>query len=308
MENKFYPGQHVATPGVDVDTIRSRNRSSPVQFPSMMSKDEPLDVSLRTLRANSKKNAKKRREGATGNLRAREMKKRANRAVSLCPDEKGRGVENHTSNDSEPPRKKSKLSRWRDDCAGKSRRKRDGISKVERRRRSPSLPAIERCDSSPERPSHGDKTSNVTTEPVPGDAADAEFHKSLTGMLIEAFATSRATSMDSAALCVALTQAHPYLVAERSKQGLLTDIVGVLEAGRVRCGMFEKVDCSREKTRHKALESRWFYVAERDEDSERASLISAIMPRQKRNETKKYKQYYYRPLDKICRWDPEDAP
>ena len=32
------------------------------------------------------------------------------------------------------------------------------------------------------------------------------------------------------------------------------------------------------------------------------------MPRPaKRNETKKYKQYYWRPLDKISKWDSEDA-
>lgn len=87
----------------------------------------------------------------------------------------------------------------------------------------------------------------------------------------------------------------------------MEDITAVLEGGRARCGMFEKVDSSYEKSRHKVLDNRWFYVAERDEDSERAALIIALMPRQKRKETKKYKQYYYRPLDKISRWDPEDA-
>lgn len=55
------------------------------------------------------------------------------------------------------------------------------------------------------------------------------------------------------------------------------------------------------------LEAQWFYVPELDEDQERATLIKSMMPRPgKRNETKKYKQYYYRPLDKISRWDPED--
>jgi len=48
-------------------------------------------------------------------------------------------------------------------------------------------------------------------------------------------------------------------------------------------------------------------VPELDEDQERAALIKAMMPRPaKRSETKKYKQYYWRPLDKISRWDPED--
>jgi hypothetical protein len=55
------------------------------------------------------------------------------------------------------------------------------------------------------------------------------------------------------------------------------------------------------------LEAQWFYVPERDEDQERATLIRSMMPRPgKRSETKKYKQYYYRPLGKISRWDPED--
>jgi hypothetical protein len=55
------------------------------------------------------------------------------------------------------------------------------------------------------------------------------------------------------------------------------------------------------------LEAQWFYVPERDQDQERAQLIRSMMPRPaKRTETKKYKQYYYRPLEKISRWDPED--
>jgi len=55
------------------------------------------------------------------------------------------------------------------------------------------------------------------------------------------------------------------------------------------------------------LEAQWFYVPENDEDQERATLLKTMMPRPgKRTETKKYKQYYYRPLEKISRWDPED--
>lgn len=55
------------------------------------------------------------------------------------------------------------------------------------------------------------------------------------------------------------------------------------------------------------LEAQWFYVPELDEDQERATLIRSMMPRPaKRTETKKYKQYYWRPLEKISRWDPED--
>ena len=58
---------------------------------------------------------------------------------------------------------------------------------------------------------------------------------------------------------------------------------------------------------NRPLEAQWFYVPELDEDQERATLIKAMMPRPaKRSETKKYKQYYWRPLDKISKWDPED--
>ena len=56
-----------------------------------------------------------------------------------------------------------------------------------------------------------------------------------------------------------------------------------------------------------ALEPRWFYDPERDEDSERATLVRSMMRRPgKRSETKKAKQYYWRPLPKISRWDAED--
>ena len=55
------------------------------------------------------------------------------------------------------------------------------------------------------------------------------------------------------------------------------------------------------------VEAQWFYVPERDPDQERASLIKMMFPRlAKRSETKKAKQYYWRPLPKISRWDPED--
>ncbi|KAH7888958.1 hypothetical protein F5I97DRAFT_1804314 [Phlebopus sp. FC_14] len=134
------------------------------------------------------------------------------------------------------------------------------------------------------------------------------MHGELTGMLVEALATSRASSMDPSALYLTLTRTHPNVKSEHPKKEFLKLISTVLEAGRRRCGMFEKVDSSGEASRHQPIDGRWFYIPERDEDQERASLISAIMPRQKRSETKKYKQYYYRPLDKISRWDSEDAP
>jgi len=142
--------------------------------------------------------------------------------------------------------------------------------------------------------------------------SSAEKHVELTGMLVEALATSRATSMDTAALYLALTRAHPALKTERPRKDLLKHIGTVLEDGRARCGMFERVQSSGEVACEDGGDEgnghgRWFYVPERDEDKERAGLISTLAPRQKRSETKKYKQYYWRPLDRISRWDAEDA-
>ena len=45
----------------------------------------------------------------------------------------------------------------------------------------------------------------------------------------------------------------------------------------------------------------------RDADADRAALVRSMMRRPgKRSETKKAKQYYWRPLPKISRWDAED--
>ncbi|EKM54893.1 uncharacterized protein PHACADRAFT_210662 [Phanerochaete carnosa HHB-10118-sp] len=56
-----------------------------------------------------------------------------------------------------------------------------------------------------------------------------------------------------------------------------------------------------------ALRAHWYYVPERDADRERAQVIRSMMRGPgKRSETMKYKQYYWKPLAKITRWDRED--
>ena len=56
-----------------------------------------------------------------------------------------------------------------------------------------------------------------------------------------------------------------------------------------------------------SLEPRWFYDPDQDADVDRATLVRSMMRRPgKRSETKKAKQYYWRPLPKISRWDAED--
>ncbi|KAI8972180.1 hypothetical protein BD414DRAFT_448726 [Trametes punicea] len=94
-----------------------------------------------------------------------------------------------------------------------------------------------------------------------------------------------------------------------SRRAWVPALEGVLEAGWRRSGVFGKVvNCGTDTgDQELTLEARWFYDPDRDEDQERATLVRSMMRRPpKRSETKKAKQYYWRPLPKISRWDPED--
>ncbi|KAI0762173.1 hypothetical protein BD413DRAFT_484805 [Trametes elegans] len=141
----------------------------------------------------------------------------------------------------------------------------------------------------------------------------------LEGMLIETLATSRASSLATSDLYGALMAARPALremalparanTAPEPRRAWVPALEGVLERGWRRCGVFGKVVNSGTDTGNEALalEARWFYDPDRDEDGERATVVRSMMRRPgKRSETKKAKQYYWRPLPKISRWDPED--
>ncbi|KIM78857.1 hypothetical protein PILCRDRAFT_10796 [Piloderma croceum F 1598] len=129
------------------------------------------------------------------------------------------------------------------------------------------------------------------------------------GMIIESFAVSRASALPASTLYRSITDNRPSLKSVRSEEQWIKMIEMALEEGQSDSGVFGKVESSFKDETDRALEAKWFYVPERDVDQERASLISSMMPRAaKRTETKKYKQYYYQPLDKISRWDPEDDP
>ncbi|RDX41106.1 hypothetical protein OH76DRAFT_1321090, partial [Lentinus brumalis] len=135
----------------------------------------------------------------------------------------------------------------------------------------------------------------------------------LEGMLIETLGTARASSMATSALYSAVMAAQPALremalpgrgAEAASRRAWVPAIEGVLEAGWARCGVFGKVDATDHEL---ALEARWFYDPDRDDDAERANVIRSMMRRPgKRSETKKAKHYYWRPLPKISRWDGED--
>lgn len=140
-------------------------------------------------------------------------------------------------------------------------------------------------------------------------AADDPETREIVGMLIETMATSRASSLAVSSLYKSVMQSRPSLKTQRSEKewmGVFKRVLNIFSGGG-RGGVFGKVESSGKDDSGRSLEAQWFYVPEMDEDQERATLIRSMMPRPaKRSETKKYKQYYWRPLDKISRWDPED--
>ncbi|KAG5721253.1 hypothetical protein E4T56_gene2468 [Termitomyces sp. T112] len=144
----------------------------------------------------------------------------------------------------------------------------------------------------------------------PKDPETEALHAEIRGMIIESMATSRASCLPASALYKNAMQCRPSLGAQRSEKEwmeIIERVLGEGEAARGGCGVFGKVESSFKDESGRPLEAQWFYVPEMDEDQERAALIRSMMPRPaKRNVTKKYKQYYYRPLAKITRWDPED--
>ncbi|KAJ7783825.1 hypothetical protein DFH07DRAFT_789254 [Mycena maculata] len=160
------------------------------------------------------------------------------------------------------------------------------------RPRSPSLSASSSSSVSPKR------------KPAP------EIDPELCGMLIECMATSRASSLPMSTLYKTVMQSYPSLKSRGTDRECLEVMERVLESGTVAgggTGIFGKVQSSTKDDSDPPLEAQWFYVPERDQDQDRAQLIRSMMPRPaKRAETKRYKQYYYRPLEKISRWDPED--
>ncbi|EKM75576.1 hypothetical protein AGABI1DRAFT_109333 [Agaricus bisporus var. burnettii JB137-S8] len=137
----------------------------------------------------------------------------------------------------------------------------------------------------------------------------SEEDAEICGMIIEGMATSRASSLPISQICKIILQSRPSMKAERDEKEWRDVFCRILQSGVAGqgSGVFGKVDSSYKDENKPAAEARWFYVPEMDCDQERATLIRSMMPRPgKRSVTKKYKQYYYQPLEKISRWDPED--
>ncbi|KAK0213300.1 hypothetical protein DFS33DRAFT_1288003 [Desarmillaria ectypa] len=180
----------------------------------------------------------------------------------------------------------------------KARKPRKQAQLPRRRRRQPSYSSSDEEDEEPA------KRQPPPPPPLNFSVEDAE----LCGMIIESMATSRASSHRASSIYKAVIQNRPALKSQREDPEWIAAIRRILEEAHCVNGMFGKVESSGMDDSNRPLEAQWFYVLERDEDQERASLMRAMMPRPaKRSETKKYKQYYYRPLGKISRWDSEDA-
>ncbi|KAJ7706144.1 hypothetical protein B0H17DRAFT_1035896 [Mycena rosella] len=179
------------------------------------------------------------------------------------------------------------------------------------RKAPPPEPKSRQRKTRPRSPSPSASSSrSLSPYPEEKEKTAPEIDPELCGMLIECLATSRASSLPMSTLYKTVMQSYPSLKSRGTEHECLELMERILEGGTVTGGgdgVFGKVQNNGKDDSDPPLEAQWFYVPERDTDQDRAQLIRSMMPRPaKRSETKKYKQYYYRPLEKISRWDPED--
>lgn len=136
---------------------------------------------------------------------------------------------------------------------------------------------------------------------------EPEERLELIGMVIETLAMTRASSMDGEGVWRGVVDIRPNLLTKRSKREWMKVLYEVLDNGAKK-GFFGTVASSGKDERNNPLPPRYFYVPEKDPDEERASLLKNMMPRPsgRRSESVKYKQYYWKPLEKWSRWDAEE--
>jgi len=129
----------------------------------------------------------------------------------------------------------------------------------------------------------------------------------LVGIVVEALAMTRASSMDVESIRKIVVDTRPSLKTEHTKEQLKQILLEILDSG-AKDGFFGSVPSSGKDDNGKHLPPRYFYVPEKDVDQERATLLKNMMPRAagRRSESMKYKQYYWKPLGKWSRWDAED--
>ncbi|KIY51246.1 hypothetical protein FISHEDRAFT_70889 [Fistulina hepatica ATCC 64428] len=141
------------------------------------------------------------------------------------------------------------------------------------------------------------------------------------GRVIQALATGRPSAQTVVDVYRNMIAVDPHLSGLRDADEWQEVIEFVLEEGARSSGVFGKVESSfggesavsrrQAKSRVDAGAGKrskgsatWFYVPDNDSDKERAEILRLVMP-EKRRETRKYKQYYFEPLAKIDKWNPE---
>ncbi|KIJ49541.1 hypothetical protein M422DRAFT_27904 [Sphaerobolus stellatus SS14] len=123
----------------------------------------------------------------------------------------------------------------------------------------------------------------------------------MTGFLVETLALSRASAMAAPELLRAVLKSQPHLIEERKEKDWLPQVRAILRD----VNMFGRIERTGLDAADKPLEDHWFYIPENDAEEGRAELLKGIMPK-KRAVTKSSKQYYFEPIGKHSRWDPED--
>lgn len=147
--------------------------------------------------------------------------------------------------------------------------------------------------------------STSTDQPtLASSAIDASVKAEMRGFLIQAMGLSRASSMPASSLLREVLREQPQLAHQRAKDEWLSLIEDTL-ANAPGCEVFGRIDRIGTDAADNPLEAQWFYIPEKDEDQDRAVLLREMMPK-KRTATKSHKQYYYRPLGKMSRWDAEE--
>lgn len=123
----------------------------------------------------------------------------------------------------------------------------------------------------------------------------------MTGFLVEELALSRASAMAAPEIIRAVLKAQPHLRDERPEKEWIPVVKTILHGVR----MFGRIERTGTDAADRPLEDQWFYIPENDEEAGRAELLRGLMPK-KRAVTKASKQYYFEPISKLTRWDPED--
>jgi len=99
----------------------------------------------------------------------------------------------------------------------------------------------------------------------------------------------------------AVLKSQPHLMQEKTEKSWLVLVRHILD----RVQMFGRIERNGTDAADRPLEDQWFYIPEKDKEDGRAELLKGLMPK-KRSVTKRSKQYYFEPVHKVSRWDPED--